>query len=56
MAGPLGAALRVLVAVLIVLAGVCVLLSGSLAHAIGDVAGFSDDAVVSWTSWSGLRS
>ena len=46
--GPLGAALRVLVAVLIVLAGLCVLLTGSLAYAIGDVAGFTDDAVVSW--------
>jgi uncharacterized BrkB/YihY/UPF0761 family membrane protein len=36
------------VAELIVLAGLCVVVSGSLAHAIGDVAGFSDDAIVSW--------
>jgi hypothetical protein len=38
----------VLVAELIVLAGLCVLVSGSLAYTIGDVAGFSDDAIVSW--------
>jgi membrane protein len=46
--GPLHLLARVLVAELIVLAGLCVVVSGSLAHTIGDVAGFSDDAVVSW--------
>ncbi len=33
---------------LIVLAGLCVIVSGSLAHAIGDVVGLSHEAVVSW--------
>ncbi|HZO58998.1 MAG TPA: YihY/virulence factor BrkB family protein [Solirubrobacterales bacterium] len=46
--GPLGVLARVLVAELIVLAGLCVIVSGSLAHSIGDVAGLSTDAVVSW--------
>jgi membrane protein len=46
--GPVHLLARVVVAELIVLAGLCVVVSGSLAHAIGDVAGFSDDAIVSW--------
>jgi uncharacterized BrkB/YihY/UPF0761 family membrane protein len=46
--GPASILARIVVADLIVIAGVCVIVSGSLAHAIGDVAGLSDDAVVSW--------
>ena len=30
------------------LTGLCAIVTGSLAHAIGDVAGVSDDAVVVW--------
>ncbi len=46
--GPVQILARVAVAALMVIAGVCVIVSGALAHAIGDVAGLSDDAVVSW--------
>ena len=46
--GPVRILARIAVADLIVLAGLCVIVSGSLAHAIGDVAGLSDDAIVSW--------
>ena len=46
--GPLSVLARIVVAELIVLTGLCVIVTGSLAHAIGDVAGISDDAVVSW--------
>jgi uncharacterized BrkB/YihY/UPF0761 family membrane protein len=46
--GPVQVLIRVLVAELIVLAGLAVVVSGTLAHAIGDVAGISTDAVVSW--------
>ena len=39
---------RVFLAELIVVTGLCAIATGSLAHAIGDVAGVSDDAVVVW--------
>jgi membrane protein len=47
-AGPLHVLARIAVAVVIVLTGLGVVVSGTLAHAIGDVAGVSDAAVVSW--------
>ena len=46
--GPLHILARVVVAELIVLTGLCAMATGSVAHAIGDVAGIPDDAVVAW--------
>jgi len=44
--GPLHVLARIFLAELIVVTGLCVIATGALAHAIGDVAGVSDDAVV----------
>jgi uncharacterized BrkB/YihY/UPF0761 family membrane protein len=46
--GPLHVLARIFLAELIVVTGLCVIATGTLAHAIGDVAGISDDAVVAW--------
>ena len=46
--GPLHILARVVVAEVIVVTGLCAIATGSLAHAIGDVAGISNDAVVAW--------
>ena len=46
--GQLRVVARVFLAELIVLTGLCAIATGSLAHAIGDVTGVSDDAVVVW--------
>ena len=46
--GPLHVLARIFLAELIVVTGLCVIATGALAQAIGDVAGISDDAVVAW--------
>ena len=46
--GPLHVLTRILLAELIVVTGLCVIATGALAQAIGDVAGISNDAVVVW--------